>query len=548
MPESRAASKAVRASAPGPTRYGRYVLIDRLGAGGMAEVFRALVLGPEGFQRMIVVKRILPHLSQDEDFVRMFISEASLCGRLSHPNIIQIHEFGNADGQYFIAMEYLQGRTVTSLMARLLTRAERAPVPISCEIARQACLGLAYAHGLASVDSKPLGIVHRDVTPSNVMIAYTGAVKVLDFGIARVAGEVRADTTDPGQIKGKSSYLSPEQLNPRQPIDSRADIFSLGIILHELLTGRRLFKGAGPLETMRMITDMPIAPPSRINPAVPAEIDRIALRALARKREDRYQDAASMAADLEAYLIGQRFTSQELPAFLRGLFKEELSHDLAMPKTDEITALLANDPAPTGSRQPVARELVPPVIEPRRADTLRELAVPQSMPEAPSLAVELVEPEDQEKTADTQIWLSPRRKKTLLAQGVTAMLLLGFGAMLLVLTTWRRTPPAARPVMAHPAPALPSPPAASAPQETPAPPVPSPPPVTAPPVSRPARIVNTIKAALHRFSRWQKSAPVAPRPQPQKHGELTQPAPTNPTSQSTSFEGKVRNAVPIDPY
>jgi eukaryotic-like serine/threonine-protein kinase len=176
---------APTATSEGPQRYGRYILIDRLGAGGMAEVFRALVIGPEQFQRIVVVKRILPHLSADPNFVRMFISEATICGRLNHPNIIHVHEFGKVEDHYFIAMEYVQGRTLNSILARLASRNEFMRPTIAADIARQTCLALGYAHALTSVEGQPLGVVHRDVTPSNVMVAYAGGVKVLDFGIAR---------------------------------------------------------------------------------------------------------------------------------------------------------------------------------------------------------------------------------------------------------------------------------------------------------------------------------------------------------------------------
>ena len=318
--------------------------MDRLGAGGMAEVFRALVLGPEQFQRVVVVKRILPNLCANPSFIKMFIDEATLCGRLSHPNIIQVHEFGRYGQDYFIAMEYLHGRSLNNVLGRLIARSESLPVNIAADIMRQVCRGLAYAHGLKAMDGKPLGIIHRDVTPGNVIVAYTGVVKVVDFGVARVENRFRLGSTDPGHVKGKSSYLAPEQLSGER-VDHRADIFSAGILLHEMLTGMRLFKAENPMDTMGLVRSMPIPPPSQHNPQVPPRLDAIVMRALERRRNVRYQDAGEMAEELEAFLIEQRFASQELPGFMRSLFQDDsASPDLQLDST-EIAALTAGDAA-----------------------------------------------------------------------------------------------------------------------------------------------------------------------------------------------------------
>ncbi len=328
---------------PALQRYGRYVLVDRLGAGGMAEVFRAVATGPEQFQRVVVVKRVLPHLSENSSFVQMFIDEATLCGRLSHPNIIQVYEFGQQDDTYFIAMEYVEGRNLSNILTRLVSRGQLVPVNVTAEIVRQSCLGLGYAHALKSPDGKALGIVHRDVTPSNIMIAYTGAVKLLDFGIARVADEARTSTTDAGQVKGKSSYLAPEQLKAGAPIDGRVDIFTVGIVLHEALTGKRLFKGTNPLQTMKLVQEMEVPTPSKVNPAVPRRLDEIVMRALQRKPEARYASANDMAEALEQFLIEQRFSSQELPKFMTALFPGE-GGGVSLPQA-ELKALMAAPPS-----------------------------------------------------------------------------------------------------------------------------------------------------------------------------------------------------------
>src|SRR3954470_18068141 len=227
---------------PGAKPFGKYYLLDRIGAGGMAEVFLAVAFGPEGFQRTLVIKRMLPHLSQDRAFVRMFVDEAKLCGLLSHPNLVQIFEFESIEDSFFIAMEHVQGETLSTVRAKLAETHRVAPVAASLDIARQVCLGLQHAHSLQSSTGQPLGIIHRDISPSNLMLSFHGGVKILDFGIARVADGLREFRTQVGTMKGKISYMSPEQIHLEE-IDNRSDIFAVGIVLHELLTGRRLFRG-----------------------------------------------------------------------------------------------------------------------------------------------------------------------------------------------------------------------------------------------------------------------------------------------------------------
>jgi serine/threonine protein kinase len=348
----------IRRSVPRLQRYGRYVLVDRLGAGGMAEVFRAVVIGPEQFERVVVVKRILPHLTENPGFVKMFIDEATLCGRLSHPNIIQVYEFGREDGSYFIAMEFVDGLNLANVLGDLAERGETLPVGLTADILRQTCLGLGYAHGLTSADGKALNIIHRDVTPSNIMISYAGSVKILDFGIARVANIARISTTDAGQVKGKSSYLAPEQVRGA-PFDYRVDIFATGIVLHETLTGRRLFKGANPVHTLELIEKLPVPSPSRFNPDVPPLLDEIVLRALERDPDRRYQSALEMAEALEGFLIERRYSSQEVGRFMRALFAGDMIAGAAMP-SEEIRAL-ASSPVPTVESKPmvVTTELTP---------------------------------------------------------------------------------------------------------------------------------------------------------------------------------------------
>ncbi len=284
----------------------------------MAEVYRAVMMGPEGFERELVLKRILPRLSASGDFKTMFVREAKICAQMTHPNIIQIYEFGQADGGYFIAMESVQGVTLRDALTTLRKEERAMPHLIAADVARQICIGLDYAHTLHGADGSALEIVHQDISPTNIMLAFTGTVKILDFGIARAA-EFAEEEAKKGLIKGKVSYLSPEQIYVR-PFDARADIFALGVVFHEMLTGRRLFQSKNDITKMRELLAAPILPPSAIDAMIPRELDRIVMKSLAIDPKDRFQSAADMAAEIERTLIAARYSSRELSKMLHALY------------------------------------------------------------------------------------------------------------------------------------------------------------------------------------------------------------------------------------
>ena len=323
-----------------PERYGRYVLLERIGQGGMAEVFRAVARGTQGFARILVVKRILPELSKDPRFVQMFIDEAKICALISHPNVVQVYEFGRLADTHFMTMEYIHGRNLSVVMEKLASAGRLSPPDVICEIIRQACLGLHHAHTMTNAEGNPLQIIHRDVTPANLMLGFNGAVKVLDFGIARAAEELKETKTQAGAVKGKIAYLAPEQIH-RKPIDHRIDIYALGVVMHECLTGQRLFKADNPLAAMKSILEMPVPPPSSVNAAIPKKVDQIVARALTRDPNLRYSSMKTMALDLESALHEMRYFSQRLPTFLKELFKDEVteSKDRILPK--ELSAVSA---------------------------------------------------------------------------------------------------------------------------------------------------------------------------------------------------------------
>jgi serine/threonine protein kinase len=312
----------------GPQQYGPYLLLEKIGAGGMAEVFRAVRNGPQGFVRQFAIKRIIPRHAESSDFVEMFCNEARLSALLSHPNLVQVYDFGEIDGSYYLAMEYLKGRTVLSVMRSLHARRRPFPVEAVAYIARQVALGLAYAHSLRDPEGEALNLVHRDVNPSNVMLLKSGTVKVLDFGIAK-APSLTTLQTQAGLVKGKLSYAPPEQLKCR-PLDGRADVFSLGVTLWEMATMRKLFGGRTDFETVTNVMTKTVLPPSSQRPDIPPAFDEIVLSALQRDPELR-PDARTLAVRLGDFLVDTRFRDDSLADLMRELFGSNTSRVIALP-------------------------------------------------------------------------------------------------------------------------------------------------------------------------------------------------------------------------
>ncbi len=285
--------------------FGKYQLLRRIAQGGMAEIFLANQTGIQGFEKLVVIKRVLPNLSATDDFVTMFLDEARIAARLDHPNIVRIYDLGEENGQYFIAMEFIAGEDLASV----IQQSKRLQMPLSPEFVADVGIGAAealmFAHEMEDHAGKHMNLVHRDVSPSNILVTYQGGAKLVDFGIARAESNV--SKTEGGQVKGKTNYLSPEQIKG-QRVDGRTDIFALGITLHELLTGQRLFRRDNQLQTMNAILAGDIEPPSNTRPELPVELDEIVLRALARDPNDRYQNAAELAADLTVFLGTRNWT------------------------------------------------------------------------------------------------------------------------------------------------------------------------------------------------------------------------------------------------
>ena len=278
-------------------RFGKYEILRRIAVGGMAEIYLARALGIEGFEKLVVLKRILPQYADNEEFVQMFLDEARVAATLHHSNVVQVYDIGSVDGQYFLSMEFLHGQDGRQLMKACATRATPLPRQNALAIAIGVCAGLHYAHERI-VDGRPLDLVHRDVSPQNVFVTYDGGIKLLDFGIARASS--RLTETRGGTLKGKIAYMSPEQCGG-YPLDRRSDIFAAAIMLWEMTTGRRLFTGSSDFEILRKVKEEDAPPPSSVVADYPPALEHIVMKGLARDRERRYATAEEMQVDLEDF-------------------------------------------------------------------------------------------------------------------------------------------------------------------------------------------------------------------------------------------------------
>ena len=334
--------------------FGKYHLLERLGRGGMAEVWKAKALGPMGYARKLVVKRILPELACDEEFVRMFVEEARLSASLNHRNIVQVYEFGEVGGEYYLAMEWVHGRDLNTLLRTMKDRDAAPPVELAAYVAREVCRALAYAHALTDEDGRPLRLIHRDVSPSNVMVGFDGSVKLLDFGIAKALALASENRTQVGVLKGKFGYMAPEQVDGEAEVDHRADLFVAGIVLWEMLTLRRLFKGGSDIQTIGMVRAAKALPPSAFNPAVPPELDAVCMRALARDRNERFADCAEMAEALDEIVHRCKFGADGAARAMRHEFPDvrEPTQQLTLvaPPAGERTPSRSQTPTPAGEK------------------------------------------------------------------------------------------------------------------------------------------------------------------------------------------------------
>ncbi|MGM0574648.1 MAG: protein kinase domain-containing protein [Myxococcota bacterium] len=358
-----------------PQKYGKYLLLRKIAMGGMAEIFRAKTLGAEGFEKQIVIKRILPHYTDDESFVKMFIDEASIASKLQHSNIVQIYDFDQEEDRYYIAMEYVEGSDLKTVIERGL-KAGTPLSPAQCVwIMMELAKGLHYAHA-KEYNGQPLNIVHRDISPHNVMVSYTGEIKLMDFGIAKAAQ--RSTKTLAGTVKGKCAYMSPEQARGK-PLDGRSDLFALGIMLWEMLTQKRLFLGDSDFETLSNVLKADAPPPSSVNPNVPEALDAIVARALAKSRDDRHESVEVFGRELTKWFYGNvdDLDAVQIKPYVKELFADDIQK--LREEYEEEQQMTAESSSPSQPAAPAQgggghsdRTVALPTGDPQAAETVMD--------------------------------------------------------------------------------------------------------------------------------------------------------------------------------
>jgi serine/threonine-protein kinase len=358
------------------TRFGRYEILERLGQGGMAEVFKGRVSGAAGFEKIVAVKRILPNLSDDEMFVAMFIEEAKLSANLSHGNIAQIYEFGEIDDQYYIVMEYVHGKNLRAIHQHFRLAHSAMPIPMVLRIALDVCSALDYAHNKGDAAGSVMRLVHRDVSPPNVLVSFQGSVKLIDFGIAKAL--TRHSRTATGMLKGKLGYLSPEQADG-QEIDCRSDLFAVGTLLWEMTTGGRLFFEQSDMATLVKVRKAEVVPPSQVKPGVPSELDAIVLKALARDPDQRFQRADMLYEALEVFANehGGAWNTMQLARWMVSTFGSEFDETTAVKAANPIPfriQTLDPEPIPSSPNQPPPPAAKPPSQQVSHSEARRRLA------------------------------------------------------------------------------------------------------------------------------------------------------------------------------
>lgn len=346
--------------------FGRYELLRKLATGGMGQIFLARPQGSPGLTRLLVIKRLLPHLATDRKFLHMFLDEAKIASRLDHPNIVHIHELGEVRGSHYLAMDYVAGEDLRTLEQYATVRKRPIPLGVGLRIVADAAAGLSHAHQAKDGKGRPLRLVHRDVSPPNILVGFDGVTKLIDFGVAKAAGRLQETAT--GFLKGKYPYMSPEQIDA-QELDPRSDVFSLGVILWELMTGKRLFKGQNELITARLVSDCSVPPPTRVGKDLPKEVDRLVLKALQRNRGQRYPDAAAFQAGIEDFLAhaGLPGARSDVSSFLRGLYADRIAAEQDEERQDVLHGAL--DEERSGATMPgdIANEITAePTGEPTR--------------------------------------------------------------------------------------------------------------------------------------------------------------------------------------
>jgi len=415
-------------SIPPGTRFGRYEVITEIASGGMATVFLGRALGAAGFARLVAIKCLHPHVAKDDEFVQMFMDEARLAARIRHPNVVPTQDLENGDDGLFLVMDFVDGEGLLGLLRGVFKDRKRVPVPIALRIALDVCAGLHAAHELTGQSGEPLRLVHRDVSPHNILVGVDGISRITDFGIARA--EERLSVTRDGQIKGKIAYMAPEQTSG-VPVDRRADLWSLGVVLWECLAGRRLFFGQNDGEVLRNLLVHPIPRLKELVPEIPEALDAAVMKSLARDPDERYANASQMAEELEEAGGSVGIASaRAVGAFVREIAGQRI-------ESLHAAARAAGADSSTSAVRPVTRTKLP--TDPERTAVRDEPAKPLELPPgapSPSLVPAPPGAAPGATTSTLPIVLVPKQSNTLLyvllaLVGVFA--LLGAGAVLLFL-------------------------------------------------------------------------------------------------------------------
>jgi serine/threonine protein kinase len=481
-------------SALNPIRYGKYQVVGPLATGGMADLFLARARGPSGFEMLAVVKRIRPHLAANPEFVRLFVGEARLAAQLRHPNVVSVYDAGTERGEYYFVMEFVHGRDLRGLMDAADKRQRLISYDEATSIAAGLCAGLHHAHQRQSPDGQPLGIVHRDISPSNVLVSYEGAVKLADFGIAKATQLAKEPGT--GTLRGKLSYMSPEQcLN--EPLDRRSDLYSLALVLYEVTTGQKpQGVAANEFIAMQRRLEGRVRPPSELRADYPRDLERIVMRGLERQRELRYPTARDMQIDLEAFARTHRLalSSMTLARMMEELFGEELEawqqarqRGTSLEEYVAVSRTLSVGGAPSSASSPLDSASLPTTVHPHLRPWRARAAIATALVVAASfvLAIALRKPASRSPSPLSSVVVAP-------------------------------SPLASPPVVVAPSPSA-SPPVVVAPSPLASPPSP---PVAAPPApdvaaaplveASPQKVrAHPSKRALKRKA-WDPEAPVLP--------------------------------------
>ncbi|MDP1825983.1 MAG: serine/threonine-protein kinase [Archangium sp.] len=408
--------------------FGRYQLLRKIASGGMGEVLLARIAGQQGFEKLLVIKRILPNLAEEDEFCTMFFDEARIAARLNHPNIVQIFDMGEVEGAHYLAMEYVAGDDLRRLQRHAVRLGKTIPLGVTCRIIADAAAALDHAHKARDASGQPLGLVHRDVSPQNVLVGFDGAVKLIDFGVAKAAGKIQQ--TAAGVIKGKLSYMSPEQASGAE-IDHRSDVFSLGVLFWESVTGTRLFKADNEPLTLHQVRACKVPPPSTVNRALPPELDDIILGVLQREPEARKYDAMSLRMAIEDFTIAQRLpaSSAHLVAFLETLYADRIHSERDPAWLDQ----LADDASPSGLRMdpgtPIgAAQLSLPQFAPSATPRPQSVSVSVGTGTGSSSRRRVASP----TTAESKPVSQPSSRGLLVAVGIGVLLVAAVGIALVV--------------------------------------------------------------------------------------------------------------------